>query len=350
MISSRRSKVVGAGLIALDMVIGSDPGAPIRCWAGGTCGNVLSILAYLGWDAYPVARMNGDGASERIREDMARWGVHLDLADCRPSTNAPIVVHRIRQDKKGQSVHRFSRSCPHCAKWLPAFKPITVDAVDRIKPSLADASVFFLDRLSRATLMLAAEASGHGAVVVFEPSTKGSEKHMAEALAIAHVIKYADNRFAKVDGVMQDGSAALLEIQTLGARGLRYRHRLGRGASTWMHLKAIDAPRLADACGSGDWCTAGLIAKAAVGGQEGLRRTGARGIRGALRYGQVLAAWNCCFEGARGGMYAVSEQVFAGQIANLLDGRFDGFTGGSAEETGTQVVTCPACPPTSRRS
>ena len=44
--------------------------------------------------------------------------------------------------------------------------------------------------------------------------------------------------------------------------------RLGRGVSNWMHLKAVPAPRLADTCGSGDWCTAGLIAKAAVGGQK----------------------------------------------------------------------------------
>ena len=36
-------KVVGTGLIALDVVIGPDPETPVRSWAGGTCGNVLSI-------------------------------------------------------------------------------------------------------------------------------------------------------------------------------------------------------------------------------------------------------------------------------------------------------------------
>jgi hypothetical protein len=46
-------------------------------------------------------------------------------------------------------------------------------------------------------------------------------------------------------------SAVLLEVQTLGDRGLRYRHRLGRGAPRWMHLNAIPALRLADTCGAG---------------------------------------------------------------------------------------------------
>ena len=221
-------RIVGTGLIALDVVIGPDPETPVRSWAGGTCGNVLSILAYLGWDAYPVARMNGDVASERVRADMARWGVHLDWTTCAPTTHTPMIVQEIRRRRDGRSGHRFSWSCPNCGKWLPAFKAITVDAVERVKPALVDASVFFLDRLSRATLTLAAEASARGAVVVFEPSGKSTDKLMAEATALAHVVKYADHRLAGIRGVMASGAAVLLEVQTLGDQGLRYRHRLRR--------------------------------------------------------------------------------------------------------------------------
>ena len=338
-------KVVGTGLIALDVVIGPDPETPVRSWAGGTCGNVLSILAYLGWDAYPIARMNDDVASDRVRADMKRWGVRLDWANCAPTTHTPMIIQEIRRRRDGRSDHRFSWSCPRCGKWLPPFKPITVDAVERVNPALADASVFFLDRLSRATLTLAAEASVRGAVVVFEPSSKSTDKLMAEAIALAHVVKYADHRLAGIHGVMASGSAVLLEVQTLGHRGLRYRHRLRRGVSRWMHLTAIPAPRLADTCGAGDWCTAGLIAKAAIGGQEGLRRAGALGVRAALRYGQALAAWNCAFEGARGGMYAVSRQAFKSPITGLLNGRSDGIDNAPTGSIPTQVVTCPACPP-----
>ena len=342
--SDGRSKVVGAGLIALDLMIGSGVEVPIRCWAGGTCGNVLSILAYLGWDAYPIARMNGDVASRHVCADMRRWGVHLDWIQCVPTTNSPIVVHRIRRDRDGRAKHRFSWVCPNCGEWLPSFKPITVSAVERIRPTLVGASVFFLDRLSRGTLMLAAEASARGAVVVFEPSSRGNAGLLAEALGIAHVVKYADSRLCGVPGAMDPNAATLLEIQTLGAQGLRYRHRLCRRTSNWIYLKPVAAPRLADACGSGDWCTAGLIARAAGAGQEGLRITGARGLRDALRYGQALAAWNCGFEGARGGMYAVSREVFASQVSGLLNGRFEGFTDASGESSATQLVTCPACP------
>ena len=346
--SAVRARIFGTGLIALDTVIGPGPKDPVRSWADGTCGNVLSILAWLGWDAYPIARLNGDVASKRVHTDMERWGVHLEWATCAPTARTPIIVQKIRRGRDGRPRHGFSRLCQVCGGLLPLFKAITVNVVEQIKPELADASVFFFDRLSRATLALAAEASAHGALVVFEPSGKGINKLMAEAIALAHVVKYANNRLAGIPGVMTNDSAVLLEVQTLGERGLKYRHRLGRGVSKWMHLRAVPAPRVADTCGSGDWCTAGMIAKVADGGQKGLHRAGALGVRAALRHGQALAAWNCGFEGARGGMYSVSREALDDQITSLRKDRFEGID--DAPDTGgsTAVVTCPACPPTPR--
>lgn len=345
MTSVTRPKVFGTGLIALDIVIGSNPETPARAWAGGTCGNVLSILAYLGWDAYPIARMNGDPASECVRSDMARWGVHLDWVSCAPTAHTPIIVQEIRRGHDGQPKHRFSWACPHCGHWLPSFKPVTENAVKAVKPAVAEASVFFMDRISRSHLTLAAEASASGALVVFEPSGKATNKLTAEAIAVAHVVKYANERLVELDGVMTEGSATLLEVQTLGEQGLKYRHRLGRGVSKWISLSALSPPRLADTCGSGDWCTAGLIAMAARSGQEGLRRAGTSGVQAALRYGQALAAWNCGFEGARGGMYAIEQSVFDAQIDRLLSGKVGNEPETLVEAMPAEFIACPACPP-----
>ena len=337
-------KVFGTGLIALDLVISPDPDAPIHSWAGGTCGNVLSILAFLGWDAYPIARMNGDPASDRIRSDMTRWGVHLDWANCAPTTSTPIIVQKIRRGQDGRPKHRFSWTCPQCGEWLPSFKAVTVSAIEVVMPALDGAVVFFLDRLSRAALSLAAEASKRGAVVVFEPSGKVNDKLMAEAVTLAHVVKYANERLAGIDGLMGKGAATLVEIQTLGEQGLKYRHRLDSTVSGWTKLNAISAPRLADTCGSGDWCTAGLIAKAMAGGQAGLRASGVQGLQDALIYGQALAAWNCGFEGARGGMYAVERRIFEAQISRLLQGQFEPLAANPVEVGHIQPIGCPACP------
>lgn len=343
MTSGAQPKAFGVGLIALDLVIGPDPQRPIRSWAGGTCGNVLSILSFLGWDTYPIARMNGDAASDRVRADLSHWGVNLDFASCGPTTDTPIVIQEIRRGRDGKPRHRFSWACPHCGHWLPGFKPVTMSAVEIVRSALKGSSVFFLDRLSRSTLTLAKEASEQGALVIFEPSGRATDPMFAEAVSIAHIVKYAEQRLAGIESLITDNPSIQIEVQTLGERGLSYRHRLGRGVSNWLHLDAVPAPRLADTCGSGDWCTAGLISQIASRGQKGLRDARARDLKNALRFGQALSAWNCGFEGARGGMYATTRASFDTQISDLLAGRDAELPEALIEPGPESLVPCPSC-------
>lgn len=342
--TSGKPKAFGTGLVALDVVMNSDPQSPMRSWAGGTCGNVMSILAFLDWESFPIARMNGDPASQRVKADMKRWGVRLDFAGCGPTSHTPIIVQEIRKNRHGVPTHRFSWACPHCGEWLPGFKAVTMDAIEKVTPSLGGSDVFFFDRISRAALTMAETAAHEGAVVIFEPSGKSDPKLFAEALRVAHVVKYSDQRLADAGGAMQKHNAALLEVQTLGERGLRYRHRLSTKASDWKHLDSISAPRVLDTCGSGDWCTAGLITKLAVGGLKTFRAAGADKIRNALRYGQALAAWNCGFEGARGGMYVSSRTEFDAAIRSLLSGDTNTSLPAPKAAAKPSTLACPACP------
>src|SRR6266516_4520033 len=86
-----RPTAIGTGLIALDVVLNERRNERPRLWTGGTCGNVLTIMAFLGWNAVPVSRLGSDAASRLIRRDMRRWGVKLELLGLPPLTNAPIV-------------------------------------------------------------------------------------------------------------------------------------------------------------------------------------------------------------------------------------------------------------------
>lgn len=346
-----RPQVFGTGLIALDVVISAEPNLPIRAWAGGTCGNVLSILAVLGWDAYPIARMNGDAASRRVRADMKKWGVQLEFSACSPTTDTPIIIQRISRTDSGAPKHRFSWGCPRCGSWLPSFKPVTTNAVQHVSEHMGTARAFFMDRLSRSSLLLAKRAADSGAVVVFEPSAKSSEKLLGEAMKIAHIVKYSDERFTRLPGAMDPDNATLVEVQTVGANGLRYRHRLGRSVSAWKQLGAIRATTLADTCGSGDWCTAGLISMAARRGLDGLTKGGAKGLVKALRFGQKLAAWNVGFEGARGAMYAVEPPELQEHLRVLKSGQPQMVQpAAKPRRINATIVACPACKRSTVRS
>lgn len=327
-------KVVGTGLIALDLVISADPVKPIQSWAGGTCGNVLSILAYMGWNSYPIARLRHDAAAARVAADLERWGVHLDFIHSEPTMSTPIIIQENHVTQGGVPKHKFAWTCPRCGNWLPSFRPITRSAIDAAADSVEGAAVFFLDRLSRAALTLAQKASDRGALVVFEPSGRADPRLFSEAIGIAHVVKYADQRLSDAGGTMSDATATLLEVQTLGSRGLRFRHKRDGIPTDWTEIEAIPATEIVDTCGSGDWCTAGLLHKLGRTGQRGFTTYSFDEIAEGLRYGQTLAAWNCAFEGARGGMYADIDLVV--QTATAL-------THGAADPLLSPAVSCPSC-------
>jgi len=337
--------VYGIGLIALDLVLSGNSTIPVHSCTGGTCGNVLSILAYLGWDAYPVGRLDNDAASQRVRADLRRWGVHLDLAACAPTSATPIIIQEIREGKDGMPKHRFSWACPHCGNWLPAYKPILMQAAESVAAKMNQPDVFFIDRLSRGALILAKCAAQKGALVVFEPSANSDEKQLSEVLQIAHVLKYAADRFEGIKGSMNKEASILIEIQTLGKEGLRFRHRLKGQKALWKHLSALKAPIMKDTCGAGDWCTAGILSQIGRKGKEGLKDIRADNLLSAIRYGQALAAWNCGFEGARGGMYAIDKSLFCSQINDILEGRGKPIAWTNSKSRKATSVVCPACSP-----
>ena len=343
MTSNEAPKAFGAGLIALDLVLGMDPDAPVKSWTGGTCGNVLSILAFLGWKSFPIARMNGDAASKRVLADLAKWDVQLDFAQCEPTGHTPIIVQQIKSDPDGNPTHKFLWSCPSCGKHLPRFKAVTQAAIGMVAPYMENVSVFFMDRLSRAMLTLAKQASDNGAVVIFEPSAKSDPKHFAEALKIAHILKYADERLADAGDVLNDDCSVLLEIQTLGEHGLRYRSKTDGKILQWTPMNAFHSIRLEDTCGSGDWCTAGIIHKLAAGGFEGFSKLGPDDLSEALTFGQGLASWNTRFEGARGGMYSMTFCEFEEQVSDILSGGVQGIPEKPMCKDVQELVDCPAC-------
>jgi sugar/nucleoside kinase (ribokinase family) len=312
--------VAGTGLVALDVVINHATGAPQKVFTGGTCGNVLTILSYLGWLAYPIARMDRDAASKKALADFKKWGVQTDLTQCVPTGNTPVVIHNIRRAQDGHNYHRFTFTCPSCGAWLPGFKAVTASEVEGILAKLPHPKVFFFDRLSRAATNLAKAYAERGALVVFEPSGLGDPKLFREVLPHVHVLKYSNERLNEMSG-LHFAHTPLLTIETLGSEGLRYRSKISSCKTDgWQSLDAFSLMTVTDTAGAGDWCTAGIIHLIGAGGAAGFSQTSQGALRHALMFGQALAAWNCQFESARGGMYVTDKRTFHRQINKILLG------------------------------
>jgi fructokinase len=298
---SKRPRIVGAGLIALDIVISASAVREPRFMAGGTCGNVLTILAAFGWRSVPVGRLRDDGAGRHVAQDFETFGVDTQCLSLEPTTPTPIIVERIATSGDGTPVHKFSFTCPNCGRWLPGYRPVPAAGIGQATTHAPSAEVFFLDRLSRSTLDLADHYRSGGAVVMFEPSSASDPRMLGHALELCHILKYSRDRMNDLSQSAKRRHVPL-EIETLGAGGLRYRWH-GHRNHEWRHLAAFAVGTARDTAGAGDFCSAAVLDCLARGGGDDFLARSTAAVAHALAYGQAVAAWSCQYEGPRGAMY-----------------------------------------------
>lgn len=309
--------VVGTGLLALDMIINGNNHPTFK--AGGSFGNVITILSYLGWDSYPIARLGNDDVATKIKNDLEYFNVNLNYISSENSTKTPIIIEKLYVDKFKIPKHSFRLSCPKCNSWLPRYKSILLKQVEKLLPKIPDASVFYFDRLAPGVLKLAEEYNKRGALIIFEPSKISDEKLLSKCLKICHILKYQDGAMKRHEKLIETTSIPL-EIETHGSKGLRYRFITKKLTySKWFHLRAYDVGEIKDTVGAGDWCTAGLIQMLGQNGSSSFFKLGQKDYLKALQFGQALAALTCKFVGPRGGMYLLEKNEFEKNIELIIN-------------------------------
>lgn len=305
---------IGTGLIALDVILNGSPQTIPKVSVGGSCGNVLSILSYLGWTSMPIARLAKNEASSELVTDLKRWNIDLKFLNISKEGSTAIIIHRILKDKKGEPIHKFEFKNPEKkGEWLPNYRPITINLANEIISTGIKPDVFYFDRMNPGTIELAQYFRNSGALIFFEPSSIKDEILLAKCLKIAHVFKFSSDRIPDFKQRFPKISVEL-EIQTNGSEGLFYRTTKSKNKNNWKKLKSFPTEKIVDAAGAGDWCSAGIIANLANGGYDAFNLKGVREIESALNYGQILGSLNCTLDGARGLMYQYSSSVLKRKV------------------------------------
>lgn len=305
---------LGSGFMALDIVEGRHGNFAT---VGGSCGNVMSILAWLGWTATISGRLLDDVAGQFIKDELDDIGVKTEHLALEEKGESPIVIQKFVESENGQRSHRFSLTCPDCRRWLPRYRPMTLRHAATVIEAGLTPKVYYFDRTAPATLRLANWAKDQDAIVVFEPSSIGDEGQFQKAVDVCHILKYSKERLGHVHD-LEEAKAPKIVIETAGSEGLKVRWK-GR----WSRLSAFKTPVFEDAAGSGDWCTAGLIHRLGRSGVAGIETIRKADLEGALHFGQAVAAVNCGFEGARGAMMVLSHEEFDMALESLTSPNSD---------------------------
>lgn len=287
---------IGAGLISLDVLVRDGQRIPVSYYVGGTCGNVMMILAHMGWESYPIARLDGTKDTDRVLADMAKHAVHTDFVSTSDG-KVPVIVQRNFITKDGAPTHKFE-SRNNIGRFYLDFKSLTMKQADTVIERIDFVpKVFFFDRVSPAILKLATTFKEKGSVIFFEPSSRsGDVKRFFQCVEIADIVKFSDQRIKDVKQF--EGYDGKLFIQTQGAKGLSYRLN-----SDWVHLASVLNECVVDTAGAGDWTAAALINnlfkdKVVLEISSLLKSD----LETALNEAQNVGAESCSYAGARGMM------------------------------------------------
>lgn len=300
--------IIGAGLIVLDAIINNGAKVPIYR-TGGTCGNVLAGLSFLGWKSTSISRTGRDIAGEILIKDLLNNGVNVSYITREKNLSTPRIIETLKSN--GRFIkHSFRLYCPTCHTFLPRFRSPRLDAINDILITEKIPNVYFFDRVTPATLKLAKVYRDMGALIFFEPSNLKYNAKLEEAIRLSHILKFSDN----VENTIVHDTEEIpiiekiksyvpnLIIRTLGEKGLFFSFK---GNKKWQFQKSFKLNALYDNCGAGDWCTVGFLFhlhELARGNNISLLDVlGKRKlVKTALIFAQKLAALSCGYIGARG--------------------------------------------------
>ena len=255
--------IIGTGIFNLDTIVVREyPQWPaLRPFTdkvaleevGGTCGNVMCMLARLGWDAKPLACLDDSPEGLKVAEDLNRFG-----CDCRYVTTAPgggTTLLRLTHKKDSEGRHALSvrAGSPGGSRFPKRHFLRARDEAPAFMEALTETpAVFFFDDPAAGNRVLARGMKERGALVYFEPSKIATNADL-EAVRISDIIKFSDENVPDLG--FADAFDDKVFIQTTGPKGVRYKYR----GEPWRCVEAIPAAAVVDTEGAGDCFTATLI-------------------------------------------------------------------------------------------
>ena len=316
--------IIGAGLVVLDIILNNSSKTPIFN-AGGTCGNVLAGLSFLGWRSKSVSRAGKDFASDILIKDLLSDGVNVDYITREEKLNTPRIVEKINSNGL-YAKHNFFLRCPTCNSYLPRFQRPRIDFINDILKKDENPEVFFFDRVTPSILKLAKAYKKSGALIFFEPYDLRRLEELEESIHVCHILKFSKNSNSKnVDNLINDNSILKkiksykpnLVIQTLREKGLLYNYF---DNDKWHYKKGKKLKKVYDTCGAGDWLTVGflfylqkLAFKNCIKLIEALESIEL--VKSALDFSQMLASLSSMYVGARG----LSKLLERDKILNITE-------------------------------
>ena len=286
--------IIGTGIFNLDIIVVREyPQWPtmrpfvekeVLQEVGGTCGNVMCMLATMGWKVRPVACLDDSTEGRKITEDLKRFGCDCTYVSNKPAGGTTLLRCTHKKDADGNHVMSVRAGSPGGSRFPKRHFLRARDEAPEFLAALKDApAVFFFDDPAAGNRALAKGLKERGALVYFEPSRVASNADI-DAIGLSDFIKFSDENVPDVS--FSDAFPDKVFIQTMGAGGVKIKEKGG----AWYVLEGVKNDSVVDAEGAGDTFTSAFVNAMADG----------ETVADAAREAMTMASRSVGFLGSKG--------------------------------------------------
>ena len=226
----------------------------VEC-VGNTCGNVATILPYLGVQTFPIAHLDLSEQGLQIKSDLQRYGADVRFVENSASGGTTLLRCTHKRDKAtGEHAISFRATSPGSRFPKRRFLRVRDEAPAFMESLTFTPDIFFFDAAEAGLRYLAAELRKRGTLVYFEPESDADKNKFMKAVEVSDIVKFSHEKVD--DTLFTTQYTDKLFIRTLGAEGLEF-NLCGQG---WNRVAPIANDNVVDTEGAGDWTSSQFIA------------------------------------------------------------------------------------------
>ena len=222
---------------------------------GNTCGNVASILPYLGVQTYPIGHFDLSEQGMQIKNDLQRYGADIRFVENSENGGTTLLRCTHKRDKAtGEHTTSFRATSPGSRFPKRRFIRVRDEAPTFVENLNFLPDIFFFDAAEAGLRYIASELQRRGTLVYFEPESDADKKKFLKAIEVSDIVKFSHEKVSDLSFVEQYPDK--LFIRTMGAEGLEF-NLCGQG---WVKITSVPNDNVVDWEGAGDWTTSQFIA------------------------------------------------------------------------------------------